>query len=515
LDSSDYSAHFLNETFPRAHDTLFFIDGSIINDRYRIEKLIGKGTSSKVYLAADITGSKTVALKVTISSFNESETIAPISKPVARMKEMINDFSNIVQIFDHTIVPWEGNRLSLLSMEFADGGSFRDWLTAHTHDHEKRIHEGIDFFKQACHGVLTLHQADVIHCDLKPENLLFFNGVMKVSDFDMPSSTLPGASDSMPSNDTLYLHRESPAYMCPERFFNAGKDIAVTRMDIYALGIILFEIVHPLGQTPFRGSFQRLKEYHIEAPVPAVSGIDEKINSIIKRCLQKNPNDRYQSVQELINDMGDAQNHRGFSAQKSDDATTDADQQSDSIWNRAYSYYVRGDFNQASALIDELLAMTPQHAEASILKSELNERHLKAQHIYDEIRNNTENDLEESIAMVKEAVDIYPNHPSAEIIQTKLAIVAEKYLEAMEKGFDAFQRSQWKVSLEWFRSASQIHRAKPDLVTLIEQLSRIADAKDRIELALEQPDFATAMHLAQWVDIQVEELKQQMGVFFR
>ena len=433
--------------------------------------------------------------------------------PVARMKEMINDFSSTIQIFDYTIVPWEGTRLSLVSMEYADGGSLRDWLTIHKHNHEKRINEGIDFFKQACHGISTLHQADAIHLNLKPENFLFINGVMKVSDFDMASIILPGASDNMPVKETLSHHGGSPAYMSPERFFNTDKDVADTRMDIYALGIILFEIVHPLGQTPFRGSFQRLKEYHNEASVPAVSGIDEKINSAVRSCLQKDPNDRYQSVQELIADLEDARDNSGFSAHEPDDVPTEADQQHDSIWNRAYSYYVRGDFNQASALIDELLAMTPQHAEARTLKNELNERYLKAQQIYDEIRNNTENDLDESIALLKEAVDIYPNHPSGEIVQTKLTIIAEKYLEAMEKGFDAFQRSQWKVSLEWFRSASQIHRAKPDLVTLIEELSRIVDAKDRIELALEQPDFATAMHLAQWVDIQVEELKQQMGVF--
>ncbi len=77
LDSSDYSAHFLNETFPRAHDTFFFIEGSIIKNRYRIEKLIGKGPSNKVYLATDITESLTIALKVTMVSNNDSEIRRP------------------------------------------------------------------------------------------------------------------------------------------------------------------------------------------------------------------------------------------------------------------------------------------------------------------------------------------------------------------------------------------------------------------------------------------------------
>jgi serine/threonine protein kinase len=513
LDSPGDSKHFLNETFPRARDTLLFIEGSIINDRYRIEKLIGKGPSSKVYLATDITESKMVALKVTMLSSNDSEIHAPLSLPVARLKEMINDFSNIIQIFDHTIVPWEGIRLSLLSMEIADGGSFRDWLTTHTHDPEKRIHEGIDFFKQACHGASSLHQAGIIHLDLKPENLLLINGSMKVSDFDMSSIILPGVSENMRATNALAHNKESPAYMSPERFFDTGKDIADTRMDIYALGIILFEIVHPSGQTPFRGSFQRLKADHIEASVPTVSGIGKQLDSIVKRCLQKNPNDRYQSVQELIADLVDVRGDRSSSSHDPDDATAKADQQRDRLWNHAYSNYTRGDFHQASAFLDELLDLTPQHAQARTLRNELDDRYSKAQLIYDEIGNNPENDLDESIAMLKEAVDIYPNHPSGEIVQTKLAVAADNYREAMEKGFDAFQRSQWKVSLQWFRTASLIHRAKPDLATLIDQLSRIVDAKDRIELALEQPDFATAMHLAQWVDIQVEELKQEISAF--
>ena len=193
--------------------------------------------------------------------------------------------------------------------------------------------------------------------------------------------------------------------------------------------------------------------------------------------------------------------------------TFPADQQLDDMWNNAYSGFVRGDFCNASALLDEVLVINPQHRKARILKSELNDRYLKAQQIYDELKNRAERDLAESISMVKEAIETYPDHPSGRIIQTKLAISAENYSEAMQNGYKALQKDQWKESLEWFRLASQPHRAKPHLVTLIQKLSQVVDAKDRIDLALQQQDFDTAQYLARWVDLQVEEMKQQMRIF--
>jgi tetratricopeptide (TPR) repeat protein len=183
------------------------------------------------------------------------------------------------------------------------------------------------------------------------------------------------------------------------------------------------------------------------------------------------------------------------------------------MWNNAHLCFVRGDFCKASTLLGEVLVINPQHRKACMLKNELNDRYFKAQQIYNEISNEPESDLAESILMVKEAIEVYPDHPSGRIIQTKLAIASEKFSEAMENGFKAFQKDQWKVSLEWFRLASQLHRAKPNLVTLIQELSQIVDAQDRIDLALQQQDFDTAQYLARWVDLQVEEMKQQIGIF--
>lgn len=193
--------------------------------------------------------------------------------------------------------------------------------------------------------------------------------------------------------------------------------------------------------------------------------------------------------------------------------TFPADQQLDNMWNDAHSAFVQGDFSKASTLLDEVLAINPQHRKARILKNELNDRSFKAQQIYDEIINKSESDLAEAISLLKEAVEIYPNHPAGRIVQTKLALSSEKYSDAMENGHKAFLKEQWRVSLEWLRWASQLHRAKPHFLTLIQMLSQIVDAQDRIDLALQQQDFDTAQYLARWVDLQVEEMKQQAGNF--
>ncbi len=274
--------------------------GDVLDGRFKVIKLLGRGGISRVYLVEDsgLKG-KYRALKVVLAEKDDSDWLAEHFIREFEHREKIKNTQFILSVQDPRSARHNEHSLLLLPMEVAEQGSFRRWLKD-CPDEERRTKEGLVFFHQACQGVQAAHQAGMIHLDLKPENILLSNGQAKVADFEF--SRLIGERFIDAKTDKFQpLKAGTPHYMSPEQFLtDSGKPLGRSS-DIYALGVILYELI--TGSTPFKGSHEELKEQHLRASPPPIHGRGEQWWSLIKRCLKKESQDRYQSVSDLLNDF--------------------------------------------------------------------------------------------------------------------------------------------------------------------------------------------------------------------
>jgi serine/threonine protein kinase len=267
-------------------------------DRFKIKSHLGNGRFGAVYLAEDILGSTEVALKVV--------EVGPLTDDIATLQlkrersvyRKISDFGptrHIIRVYDLQFVPWGGTGLLLLSMEYANGGSLRKWLLEHQENIDARRTIGLDFFKQACLGVQTIHEAGLVHLDLKPENLLIQDGVIKVADFGLARSVY---QMSMTSPELIRDGMGTPPYMAPEQIMAARPKDVDHLADIYALGCILFELLD--GEPPYAGTPREILDKHEKGIKPKLKGVDEDLASAVFRCLSTEPSDRYKNISDLL-----------------------------------------------------------------------------------------------------------------------------------------------------------------------------------------------------------------------
>ena len=471
--------------------------GTILLDRFKIEKQLGNGRFASVYLAEDRLRESEIALKII--------EVGPCSEALSRVQlkretdaySKISNFEYVVRIYDLHYAPWGGTGLLVLSMDYAEGGTFRKWLIEHKDDLKARQTTGLEYFKQACRGVSATHSAHTVNLDLKPENLLFSGGVLKVSDFGTAVLGQVLQQNSASIAELPSIEVGTPLYMSPEHFITAHPDDLDRRADIYSLGIILYELLHPKCRPPFGGSVSRLRELHLTFPAPRLAEAGENMAHIVAQCLEKDPVDRYQSVDELLNDLEYGHSHNAPVSPK------DADEEAllyriEAAWEEASFCFSEGDLNEVRKLLEEVLRMDPEHDQAQQLKAEIEKRFDHAKQLYEEIQNGLDGTgLEQLIHLMKEAVDAYPDHPDGILIQSKLHKKAETYREYWEKASQSFRHQNFDEAAHHLK---EVLRTNPTDVTakkLLEELGeRSAEAqrfyKD-IETGLEKGEDLNAL----------------------
>jgi serine/threonine protein kinase len=259
--------------------------------RYKIQSEIGRGGMSIVYRAYDARTNRDVALKVLPREFlhdpnfrqrfeREAQTIASL------------EHSAIVPVYDFG----EEEGQPFLVMRHMTGGSLTDLLMEGPLSLEtttailRRIGSALDY----------AHQQGIVHRDLKPGNVLFDRfGEAYLADFGIVQLT--EASSKITGEKALL---GTPAYMSPEQ---AHGDAELDgRSDIYALGILLFEML--TGQLPYHADTPvRLMMKHVLDPVPNIREVNpllpKKMDGIMKRVLAKKPQDRYPDAESLVEDL--------------------------------------------------------------------------------------------------------------------------------------------------------------------------------------------------------------------
>jgi len=270
-----------------------------IADRYYVKKKIGQGGYGRVYQVYDQLTEKSMAIK-TLPYFNK-ESIKNILLEF-ESRDRLNNTQHIIKAYQPQQTTYKGQNIIIYPMEIAEK-SMRDWMTETKDEVEERFAEGVEIFKQACLGVEAIHEAGLIHLDIKPENILLIANkspkditqkwIVKISDFGLARGM------GMENLEILQDGIGTPAYMAPEQILAARwKDVG-KEADIYALGMILYELID--GDLPYSGSSRLIKEKKMNSQIP-ITPLQSKndIANVAMACLERDKTKRIKTVSEIL-----------------------------------------------------------------------------------------------------------------------------------------------------------------------------------------------------------------------
>lgn len=271
-------------------------------DGFRIQHLLARGGTSDVYLAHQDHPERSVAIKVFragIASDRQAERFRGEVRILARL-----DHPNIASIFSagftDKLAPVP---LPYLAMEYVEGQTLTDYVRSR----QLSLTDRLLLMAKVCSAVHGAHQRGVIHRDLKPANILVrADGEPKVLDFGIARLTTPEGLTSRSHTMTGELIG-TLAYMSPEQL-SADHDAIDTRTDVYALGIVLYEVLadrpaFDVSALPIHESILRIQRGLRSSLRGSALGCDADVDAVVHKATATTPTDRYASVEALAEDL--------------------------------------------------------------------------------------------------------------------------------------------------------------------------------------------------------------------
>lgn len=263
--------------------------GKIFANRYEILKKIDSGGMANIYLARDKKLSRNVALKIMFPQF------ASDSHFVERFKREAKSMANLSHPYIATVYDWgKEEEIYYIAMEYLLGENLSQIIN------KKGIippSEVVDISIKICEALEVIHTQGIIHRDIKPSNVLVTEEKdIKITDFGI-------VKDSTPSITQTGSILGTAQYISPEQ----ARGIKISkRSDIYSLGVVMYEMI--TGDPPFRGDDSlsvALRHIREKPTLPSniIKNLSKNLETVIMKCLLKNPEDRYSSATQLKEDL--------------------------------------------------------------------------------------------------------------------------------------------------------------------------------------------------------------------
>ena len=262
-------------------------DPIILNNRYQLEERLGTGGMAVVYRARDLMLERSVAIKILRENFSNDADFRERFRQEAKAAANLTH-PNIVTVHDFGL---DSNRLFIV-MEFVPGTHLKAILQRRG---RLSVEEAIGLMVQACAGVGYAHRAGLVHCDIKPHNMLITpDKRLKVTDFGIAR-----ALASIQPEEKTEVVWGSPQYFAPEQ---AAGEAPSPASDVYSLGVILYELL--TGRLPFIAeSPTELARMHRDEPPPPPRSLNPAISpaleQILLKVLSKEPSTRYRTADQF------------------------------------------------------------------------------------------------------------------------------------------------------------------------------------------------------------------------
>lgn len=301
-------------------DTTDPMVGKVLNERFSIIEVIGTGGMGRVYKAIQSPLDRVVALKVLNPHYGASGRDPNFQKRFFLEASLTSKLRSPNTITVHDYGRTEDG-IYYIAMEFVDGQTLAQVLTANGPLPWQRV---LQIAQQICRSLREAHKNGIIHRDLKPANVMLLSeeadhDQVKVLDFGLVKSM---ATQDEPEITQAGMMLGSPLYMAPEQ----AKHIADARSDIYSLGVVIYQML--MGRPPFiaKESVDAIVK-HISEPVPRFAQVRPDLNvpaeleAVVLKCLAKKPEQRFQSMDELLEGLRNAAHANGISGLFSDPRT--------------------------------------------------------------------------------------------------------------------------------------------------------------------------------------------------
>jgi len=262
-----------------------------LNERYELIEPAGSGGMSTVYRAKDLMLGRTVAIKMLHEGLtSDAEFLRRFQKEAHAAANLSHP--NIVTVHD---IGQDGRRYYIV-MEYVEGWTLKELIRNHRQENNRPLHldRALDIAIQICAGVGYAHRANLVHCDVKSQNVLVTrDGRVKVTDFGIARAI---SEISLQEADFMW---GTPQYFSPEQ---AAGEPATPASDVYSIGVIMFEMLTSV--LPFDAdSHTALALKHLYDQPPLVTefnpSVPDQIDRIVSKVLSKSPSGRYRTADQL------------------------------------------------------------------------------------------------------------------------------------------------------------------------------------------------------------------------
>jgi serine/threonine protein kinase len=267
----------------------------MIADKYRLDRLLGRGGMGAVYLGTHVDLDRLVAIKLLLPDFTADTDALERFRREARAAARLNH-PNVADTYDYGVLPDGG---AYIVMEMVEGQTLREYMDAAG---PLPLEEAVNIAEQVADGIAAAHRSEIIHRDLKPSNIILTRDHLgklqaKVVDFGVAKlKEQTTTSGGLTASGSLI---GTPRYMSPEQCAGLKTD---ARSDLYSMGVILYEML--AGHPPFDApSATAVAIKHIQAEPPPLSefrsNIPVEIEQFVKQALDKDPARRQQSASDF------------------------------------------------------------------------------------------------------------------------------------------------------------------------------------------------------------------------